>query len=198
MKSYFFLILALAAALCLLVAPACRQQPQTRKYEENSTSAAVEHMQMQTRPHSVSWRWAKPLQWREEESAGLRLATFSISSGEEVGQCTLIALSGDGGGVQANVQRWLDQLHLPVFTQPEMADFLSRQKKTRTVNGLPVTIIDFAALNNPQKRMGMSLLVAVITGENQTLFVKMSGEKALLEKNREVFNKFSLSLSPGA
>jgi len=173
MRSYFFSVSALAAALCLLFAPACRQQPQTRKYEENSASAAAAPTQMQTRPHSVSWRWAKPLQWREEESAGLRLATFSITSGEEVGQCTLITLPGDGGGVQANVQRWLDQLHLPAFSQPEMADFLSRQKKLRTVNGLPVTIIDFAAL-------------------------KMSGGKALLEKNREVFNEFSLSLSPGA
>jgi hypothetical protein len=198
MKSYFFSVLALAAALCLLVAPACRQQPQTREYEENSASAAAAPMQMQTRPHSVSWRWERPLQWREEESAGLRLATFSITSGAEVGQCTLITLPGDGGGVQANVQRWLDQLHLPLFSQPELDDFLSRQKKMRTVSGLPVTIIDFASLNNPQDRSGTSLLVAVITGENQTLFVKMSGEKALLEKNREVFNKFSLSLSPGA
>lgn len=155
-------------------------------------------MQTQARPHSESWRWTKPLHWREEESAGLRLATFSITRGEDAGQCTLITLPGDGGGVQANVQRWLDQLHLPVFSQPEMADFLSRQEKLRTGSGLPVTIIDFSALKNPQERSGTSLLVAMITAENQTLFVKMSGGKELLEENREVFMKFFLSLSPGA
>jgi hypothetical protein len=197
MKSYFFSVSALAAALCLLVAPACRQQPQSRKYEENGISAAPAPIQTKARPHAESWLWVKPPQWREAAGAGLRLVTFSIAGREDAGQCTLVTLPGDGGGVQANVQRWLEQLRLPSFSPKEMMDFLSRQAKIQTGRGLPVSIIDFTALNVPQERPGPSLMVAMITDNGQTLFVKMSGAKALLRENRKVLFDFCRSLSPG-
>ncbi|MEI6613266.1 MAG: hypothetical protein WCL37_00040 [Chrysiogenales bacterium] len=195
MKNYIAFGFVLATICGLFIATACRQQPQSRQYEENGATAALP---AQAAPQETAWHWAMPSKWRKEGSSGLRLATFFIVDPEGTGQCTLIPLTGDGGGVQANVQRWLDQLHLPRFSQPEMADFLTIQKKVRTGSGLPVTIIDFTPLNNPQERSGTSLLVAVITGKNETLFVKMSGGKVLLKKNREVFSKFCLSLSPGA
>jgi len=43
-----------------------------------------------------------------------------------------------------------------------------------------------------------SMMVAIIMGENQTLFVKMDGRRGLLEKNREVFYEFCRSISRGA
>lgn len=139
----------------------------------------------------------KPPQWREAAGAGLRLATFSIASREDAGQCTLVTLPGDGGGIQANVQRWLEQLRLPSFSPGEMTDFLSRQAKIQTGSGLPVSVIDFTALNVPQERPGPGLMVVMITDAGQTLFVKMSGGKALLRENRKVFFDFCRSLSPG-
>jgi hypothetical protein len=198
MKKYFSLGPAAIVVFGLLCAPACRQKPQARQYEENDTAAAQASNQPQARTQSASWRWVKPLPWREEASAGLRLVTFYIGSREDSGQCTLIPLPGDGGGIQANVQRWLEQLQLPLFSPPELADFLGRQKKMQTQSGLPVDVIDFTTLSHPQARSGPSMLIAVIPGENQTLFVKMNGRRALLEKNREIFYEFCRSLSPGA
>jgi hypothetical protein len=197
MKNCFSLCPAVMAVCFMMVAPGCRQQPQTRQYEETGAADVPAPLQPQAGPSAASWRWVKPPQWREAAGAGLRLATFSIASREDAGQCTLVTLPGDGGGVQANVQRWLEQLHLPSFSRTEMADFLSRQIKIQTGSGLPVFIVDFTALNVPQQRPGPSLLVAMITDEGQTLFVKLSGGKALLGKNRKVFFDFCRSLSSG-
>jgi hypothetical protein len=198
MKNCFSFGFVVMAVGCLLIAPACRQQPQTRQYEEKGAAAAPAQNQPQGQLRYETWRWEKPLQWREEKGVQLRLVTFLITGREGSGECALITLPGDGGGVKANVQRWLDQLHLPLFSPPELEDFLTRQKKMQTKNGLPVTIIDFTTLSGPQNRMEQSMLVAVIQAESQTLFVKIIGGKALLGKNREVFYKFCQSLSLGA
>jgi len=197
MKKCFSLSLAAAAIGCWLAAPACRQQPQSRQYEENGSASAPLSEPAPAQARDGAWRWEKPLRWREEASTGLRLATFSVSDLESTGQCTLVPLPGDGGGIQANVQRWLEQLSLPLFSPSELADFLSRQKKMRTNGGLPVMVIDFTTLGRRQEPSGASMLAAIISGENQTLFVKLRGARVLLEKNREVFAEFCRSLSPG-
>jgi hypothetical protein len=198
MEKYFFLRLTAALASLLLIIPVCRQQPQTRQYEEKAASSAPLPNRPQGRPNVESWRWEKPRQWREEESSGLRLAAFSIPGREGSSECTLIPLPGDGGGVRANVQRWLEQLQLPAFSPPDLEDFLARQKKIFTGSGLPVMIIDFTALSPSPNRLAPSLLIAIIQAENQTLFVKMSGGKARLGENRGIFFKFCQSLSLGA
>jgi hypothetical protein len=198
MKNYLFLVLAPAAAFWLLIIPACRQQPQTRQYEENDTAPTRVPSRPQAPSQSEFWRWEKPLQWREEKGVDLRLVTFFITSREGSGECALVTLPGEGGGIRANVQRWLEQLQLPLFSPSALESFLSRQKKMQTKSGLPVSIIDFTTLSGSQSKPDQSLLVAIIQVEKQTLFVKMRGAKALLSENREIFYKFCQSLSPGA
>jgi len=198
MKKHFSFCLAAAAICCWLVAPACRQQPQSRHYEENGSASALEPEPATAQAREGAWSWEKPLLWREEASDGLRLATFSIADRESSGQCTLVPLPGDGGGIQANVQRWLEQLNLPQPSTSELADFLSRQKQMRTNGDLPVMVIDFTTLSRRQERSGASMLVAIVSGENQTMFVKLCGARALVEKNRQAFAEFCRSLSPGA
>ena len=197
MNNYFSFCLAAAVICCWLAAPACRQQPQSRQYEENGSASAQEPEPAAVQAREGAWSWEKPLRWREEASSGLRLATFSIADRESSGQCTLVPLPGDGGGIQANVQRWLEQLSLPLFSPSELTDFLSRQKKMRTNGGLPVMVIDFTTLGRRQEPSGASMLAAIISGENQTLFVKLRGARVLLEKNSEAFAEFCRSLSPG-
>jgi hypothetical protein len=198
MKNSFVLSMIAAMTFGLLATPSCRQQPQTRQYEEKGSAVVQAPKQPPRQLSQASWRWDKPLLWQEEKGDGLRLVTFLITGREGSAECALVALPGDGGGVEANVQRWLEQLNLPLFSPAELDDFITRQKKMRTESGLLVTVIDFTTLNQPQKRLGTSLLVAILASENQTLFIKMSGGKALLGENREVFYKFCQSLSLGA
>jgi hypothetical protein len=82
----------------------------------------------------------------------------------------------------------------PQFSPRGLEDFLKRQITKRTDGGLPLAIIDFSALDGPP---GAGMMVAMIRGEDQTLFVKMSGGKPLLQKNMDAFLKFCQSLSQG-
>jgi len=101
MKNCLFRSPAVVAVCFLLFAPGCRRQPQTRQYEERSAADVPAPLPPQATPrHGVaSWRWVKPPQWREAAGSGLRLATFSIAGREGAGQCILVTLPGDGGGI---------------------------------------------------------------------------------------------------
>jgi hypothetical protein len=184
--------------LGFIVVPACRRQPQSRHYVENVVAAAPAPELSPAPPPVRAWRWAKPSHWQEQGSSGLRLATFAIADRGAVGRCSIVPLSGDGGGVEANVRRWLEQLHMTQISSTELDVFLGQQKKMQTSDGLPVMVIDFTMLVRAREPAEESMMVAIIMGENQTLFVKMDGRRDLLEKNREVFYEFSRSISRGA
>lgn len=198
MKHIFYLAIAPIVVCGVIAASACRRQPQSRQYEENGSAAASTPEQPPAPPQAGTWHWEKPSQWLEQGGNGLRLMTFSIADRDAPSQCAIIPLPGDGGGVQANVQRWLEQLRLPQISSAELANFLGRQKTMQTKGGLPVLIVDFTTLGPRRERSEASMLVAIITGGDQTLFVKWNGGKALLEKNREVFLAFCRSLRKGA
>ncbi len=197
MKYYCYLGIVAMVFYGFFVAPACRRQPESRHYVENGAAAPPPPERAQARPRDGAWRWEKPRHWREQENSGLRLATFTIADRGAMGQCTIVPLSGDGGGVEANVQRWLEQLHMPQISSPELDIFLGQQKKMQTSGGLPVMIIDFTTLSHNREHPEESMLVAIIMAGNQTLFVKLAGGKILLEKNRDVFYEFCRSLSRG-
>lgn len=186
------------AVLGLVLVPACRRQPQSRHYVEDVVAAAPAPERSSAPPPERAWRWVTPREWREQDGSGLRLATFAIADRGVVGRCALVPLSGDGGGVEANVRRWLEQLQLTDISSPELDVFLGQQKKMQTSDGLPVVVIDFTTLGRGRELAEESMLVAIITGGNQTLFVKMDGARTMLEKNRDVFIEFCRSISRGA
>jgi len=198
MKQYCYMSVAAMAVLGFVVAPACRRQPQSRHYVENVAAVAPAPERSPASPQARAWRWVKPSHWREQGGSGLRLATFAIADRGTAARCSIVPLAGDGGGVEANVRRWLDQLQVAQISSPELEVFLGQQKKMKTSDGLPVMVIDFTALGRGQEPAEESMLVAIIMGENQTLFVKMDGGRIMLEKNREDFYEFCRSISRGA
>ncbi len=198
MKQYCYMSVAAMAVLGFVVMPACRRQPQSRHYVENVAAAAPAPERSPAPPQALAWRWVKPSHWREQGGSGLRLATFAIADRGNVARCSIVPLSGDGGGVEANVRRWLEQLQVAQISSPELDVFLGQQKKMQTSDGLPVMVIDFTALGRGQEPGEESMLVAIIRGDNQTLFVKMDGGRIMLEKNREDFYEFCRSISWGA
>lgn len=61
--------------------------------------------------------WETPAGWVELESSALRTANFTVGEGAE---CYLTVLEGDGGGLEANVNRWRKQMSLPEATGAEI------------------------------------------------------------------------------
>jgi hypothetical protein len=84
-------------------------------------------------------RWTPPAGWKSEGTAPMRAATYKIppvSRDHEGAECVVYFFgTGQGGSVQANIERWNGQ-----FTSNGKTAIAKIQK--RTVHGLPVTTID--------------------------------------------------------
>jgi hypothetical protein len=64
--------------------------------------------------------WVTPPGWTEQPPRQFREANFLVA-GDERAECYLTLLPGEAGGLEANVNRWRDQLSLPPLTAAEVA-----------------------------------------------------------------------------
>ncbi|MDQ3009486.1 MAG: hypothetical protein M3X11_02100 [Acidobacteriota bacterium] len=126
-------------------------------------------------------KWIAPSRWQNGPEKPMRTATYLIPAAagdSEGGECAVFL--NIGGGVDANIKRWIGQ-----FEQPDggSSEAKATQKK-ETVNGLPVTMVDLTgtfvgggmAMGQPAvKKTNYRLLGAIIEGPNGEVFFKMTG-----------------------
>ncbi len=137
--------------------------------------------------------WDLPEGWSQGPDSQMRLATFLIQS-DPLAECAVSTLYGDGGGLEANVNRWRSQMCQPPLSAGEIA----------ALPRWPVLGADAVAVEaaGPYASMGGGtiddalLLGVVCPMEGRTFFVKMTGSRAALEAERERFKAFCLSLRP--
>jgi len=164
MRNLAFVLFSLAAA-CTLVA-------------EDPVKFTVGDCEF-TRP--ADWTWVQP-------TSLMRKAQLEIA-GKEGGKPADVTFfffgSGQGGGVQANVQRWLGQ-----FTGKPDANKVEPQE----FNGVKVTLVSaegtmkaspFGAPTEDQP--DSALLGAILEQPDGGVFVKMTGPAALVKESREKF-----------
>ncbi|HBR14207.1 MAG TPA: hypothetical protein DD723_01500 [Candidatus Omnitrophica bacterium] len=138
--------------------------------------------------------WATPEGWRELPGSGMRLATFrSADTGDPV-ECALISLAGDAGGLESNAARWMQQVNIAVPDAPAMEKFLAAQKKIKTTDGFDATILDLAQLQSQDDLESPSMAATIITLPEMTVFVKMTGTRGAVLKNRDQFETLCESL----
>lgn len=179
----------------------CGKKNDVRSYSEeipkNEPSKSF-HAQNIPLPDKIQSKikWNTPAGWILEHSKSkLRIATFSVKLNKKEAVCTLIPLYGDGGGLTPNIRMWYGTLTGNDIKESELKDFIKKQKDFITSSGLKGILIDF--LNVKSKTPDLSMLVSVITLPQKTLFIKMSGTRSLLEKNRNKFLEFSKSINTG-
>ena len=138
--------------------------------------------------------WATPEGWQESPGSGMRLATFrSADTGDPV-ECALISLAGDAGGVESNAARWMQQVNIAVPDVPAMEKFLAAQKKIKTRDGFDATILDLTQLQSQDDLESPSMAATIITLPDMTVFVKMTGARGAVLKNRDQFEALCESL----
>ena len=135
-----------------------------------------------------SWRWVAPVGWDELPADRLRLARFGLPEG---GESTVVVLTGDAGGVEANVQRWLTQLGLEL--SPERLDALLGGAVSVRAD-LNFTVFDFTALVPSRDQKAFLTAIASIGGE--TMFVKAEAPAGVLMEQRSAFVDLLNSLGP--
>ena len=143
--------------------------------------------------------WEIPRGWTEKKGTGLRLATLVIGGEENQAVCTVVSLTGDGGGIEANIKRWMGQLSISskLDSEKELDRFLSRQNKIKTSGELSGLFIDFTDLDRSPD--SLSMLVTVFRLPDKTIFVKMMDKKAVLSRHRDRYLSFirSFEVSKG-
>lgn len=138
--------------------------------------------------------WKLPVDWVQRESSGMRLATFSTGSDQNYAECTIISLSGQAGGSESNIKRWMGQVAIEEPSQAEFKKFLAQQESFKTQDGSSATFVDLTQLQKDKADNEPSILATIIDFKGSAVFVKMMGTKAALSKNREKFRALCQSL----
>jgi hypothetical protein len=140
--------------------------------------------------------WTAPAGWKNEGSRPMRAATYNVPAAPgdaDPGECVVYFFGeGQGGGVEANLERWKGQLKGPGGKPVE-----SKTAK-RKVRNLPVTTIDavgdYTGMGGPMAasrtvKPGYRLLGAIIEGPGGNVFLKFTGPFKTVAANQAKFEQ---------
>jgi hypothetical protein len=139
-------------------------------------------------------RWTPPPGWKSEGARPMRAATYMVEGAE----CVVYFFgAGQGGGIEANVERWKGQ-----FRQPDGKPVDVKAVK-RTIHGMAVTTVDisgeYSGMGGPmaaQKSVqsGYRLLGAIVEGPGGNIFLKFTGPAKTIAANQKKFEQLVESL----
>jgi hypothetical protein len=142
--------------------------------------------------------WTAPAGWEEHEghSSGMRLIDFHFGENHE-GECYVSIMPGAAGGLEANLNRWRAQMGQPPYTADEISalpkkPFFNREGVFVAYDG------EYKNVGETEARKDYRLVGLVHAAPQATIFVKMTGPKALVEQNTAAFDQFCLSIQPKA
>jgi len=123
--------------------------------------------------------WAAPAGWTRAADKPTRVVTL-IPPGAKQTECAVSSLSGGGGGLKSNVDRWRGQIGLAPCTADEFAKL-----PKITVCGQEAVLLDLLGAfedgmtgrSFPQARM----LGAIVLLSDRSLFVKLTGPESEID-----------------
>ena len=137
--------------------------------------------------------WKSPEGWQAKPTTQMRLIDFSFGPQGE-GECYLSALPGAAGGLSANLNRWRSQMGASALSDEQIEklprkNFLGAAAHFMEVEG------DFRGMGDAaNSRKGYKLIGLIHQAPELTLFIKMTGPKALVEANAAAFEQFCQSV----
>ena len=149
-------------------------------------------------------KWTAPASWKAQAQRPMRVATYTAprASGDaDDGECAVFYFGpGQGGGVDANVKRWVGQFEAPGGGP---ADALAKTSKG-TVSGMPVTRIDVKGnyklsggpmMKSTGSKPGYRLLGAIVEGPQGAVFFKFTAPARTVEAQQGAFEALLKSVS---
>jgi hypothetical protein len=140
-------------------------------------------------------KWTAPSGWSNQGSRPMRAATYVVPPAQgdkENSECAVYFFgTGQGGSVEANMDRWKSQ-----FTQGGKPGPAQIQK--RAVHGLPLTTIDSSGeysgmggplADKPGVETGYRLLGAIFEGPEGNVFIKFTGPAKTITANQRNFEQ---------
>ena len=148
--------------------------------------------------------WQEPERWSAQPQRPMRAATYAIPAApgdSEGGECVVYYFGpGQGGGVEANVKRWIGQFQAP---DGGPADKLAKRSQ-KTVNGIEVTLLEltgtylfkpFPMAPQATEKPGYRMLAAIAEGDDAPVFFKLTAPMKTAAAAEAEFEKMIGSLS---
>lgn len=147
-------------------------------------------------------KWTAPAGWTSQGSAPFRVVTYSVPAapGSEKAECIVYFFgAGQGGSVQANLERWKGQFSRN--GKPAEAKVTER-----TVHGVKVTTIDLAGTytatgGQVKERQGplagYRLVASVAEGAGGNIFIRFIGPEKTVAAGLAKYEQLLSSLQPG-
>ena len=138
-----------------------------------------------------------PPNWRQVDSSQFRDPNFIIGDNPEA-QAYVTVLAGEGGGIEANLNRWRVQMSLPNLAPAEIADLPHIE-----LLGMQAPLLDVTGSYSAGRMGGAGggiaearMLGTAVIREGHAIFIKMIGPAAALDNERESLIAFARSLRP--
>lgn len=133
-------------------------------------------------------KWQAPAGWQEQPAGGMRQGSFNIVDRGQKADVSVVALTGDAGGVLANINRWRGQLSLAGVDENQLSTIST---KVETSSGAAAVVVDMASEGPlPDTKLRTRILGAIIERGGTTWFVKVTGEESLVERHKAEFLEF--------
>lgn len=144
--------------------------------------------------------WEAPESWKNQPRP-MRAANYVVPGAAGEGEFAVYYFgAGQGGGVEANIERWIGQ-----FQAPDGGSAAALAKRSsKTVNGIEVTILDltgtylfkpFPMAPQATPKPGHRMLAAIAQGADAPVFFKLTAPKATADAAEDEFFAIVESLS---
>lgn len=149
--------------------------------------------------------WTVPGEWTEEPpKSAMRKAQYrvpAVSGDREDGECVVYYFgAGQGGDVQANLERWAAQFRGRGSTPPRYSEMkaggltISRAEVRGTYTPSPMSM---GGGPEPEPKPDYMLLGAIVPGPEANWFFKCTGPERTMEANRARFDALLASVRGG-
>jgi hypothetical protein len=129
--------------------------------------------------------WTVPAGWQEVPAAQFLLAEYSIAGVDGAkAEVNVAQLSGNGGGVLPNVNRWRGQIGLDPVDEIGLAKLAT----TVAVAGGQATFVDMSGKD--MSGQDTRLIAAMVPMGDQTWFYKLKGDEKVVADQKDAFTKF--------
>ena len=128
--------------------------------------------------------WQVPSGWKAAGPKPMRLASFDIPDAAGNGDVSISKLSGNGGGLLANVNRWRGQVGLAPLEAGALA---ANSKTVATAGGDSGTWVELVGTEK-------TILGAIVARGEVSWFFKLTAPSAVAAQNRETFEQFVRSI----
>lgn len=197
MKARFTALLIIASTIALLLAGCDRQTEQTQPAKENpAMKPASAHGAI---PAAGAIKFNAPAEWvSETPTSSMRQAQYRlprVPGDTEDAELVVFYFQGGGGGVQANIDRWIGQ-----FTKADGSPANNIAKTShKTSHGIPITIVDVTGtyvagmgsmMADAKGKPNFRMLAAVAESGSGPWFFKLIGPVKTIGKWESSFQSF--------